>query len=360
MFCCFCCFAFGGENGGCTSNISPQMFRRAYIISHIILLIFIIATMSIIKWALFSGVNLAFFLIIFFLVLILLILVIIICVLTKDGNYNSKVSTINKIGNILTIICLILCVLEEILLSIGFTQINSKCNGDIESSFHFYGGIVVIKRDGINFPKNSTNSNFSNIGKRILGNNNINGEISDCFDLFISPTVYGMAYFTFTFIEILCIVGFFFWCNSKKDFLQQENEYRNQNARNSQNNENQQNMISPNINIQNPNIVIINQGNNGNNPLPQQVYDNQNNGNINNSKAINQNQNNLMMNYSKEQNPNANSRSFNYPSQSNIIANDRPKYNINNIQRQNNVKKDDNIAKAIDTNIQTSERKDLK
>ena len=66
MFCCFCCFAFGGENGGCTSNISPQMFR-AYIISHIILLIFIIATMSIIKWAIFSGVNLAFFLIIFFL-----------------------------------------------------------------------------------------------------------------------------------------------------------------------------------------------------------------------------------------------------------------------------------------------------
>ena len=129
------------------------MFQIIYIIAYAFLLIFLISTMSIIEWDRFPKINLPLFLIIFFIIVGCTILGIILYCYTQCNNPSvqtkEKSYLVSRIGFIITIICLILSVLEEIFITIGF--INSKkaypCfgDGDVKVSTEVSVGFFFFK-----------------------------------------------------------------------------------------------------------------------------------------------------------------------------------------------------------------------
>ena len=138
---------------------------------------------------------------------------------------------------------------------------------------------------------NEISSDFDNNTIRILNTR----DNYECYNIFITTAVSGMAYFTFTMIEIICFIGCFFWAQSKQQYCPNTIVYNNNNIQNNnnviinnnqanyqqfQNNQNE-NIILPSIRInlpKIPKIVFVSQGSVGQNSNPQNYY-NQNNGN---------------------------------------------------------------------------------
>jgi hypothetical protein len=154
-----------------------------------------------------------------------------------------------------------------------------------------------------NYDMNEISSDFDNKLIRILNT----GDNYECYNIFITTAISGMAYFTFTMIEIICFIGCFFWVQSRQQYCLNTIVYNNNNNQNNnnviinnnnqnynnviinnnqanyqqfQNNQNE-NIILPSIRInlpKIPKIVFVNQGSVGQNSYPQNYY-NQNNGN---------------------------------------------------------------------------------
>ena len=298
-FCCCCCFNLGCfDTKDCCSFLSQKMFQIIYIIAYAFLLIFLISTMSIIEWDRFPKINLPLFLIIFFIIVGCTILGIILYCYTQCNNPSvqtkEKSYLVSRIGFIITIICLILSVLEEIFITIGF--INSKkaypCfgDGDVKVSTEVSVGFFFFKLGTENVAKKTD--------KRILSSNYDNYDYDyECYSIFLTAAVYGMTYFTLTMIEIITIISICFWSRAKNENFVTEYEHNqiNQNYNNGQNP-----FINQNIQQQ---IVIVNQGDAQ--PQPQQQY-----------STYNQQEQNKIKGNDPVTNKNGN---INYPSQQSVL-----------------------------------------
>ena len=263
MFCCCCCFNFNEKKlCDCCSYFTQKIFQIFYIISKIFLLIFLIITMCIINWGKFPGINLTLFIIILLIILCCLILGILIYYFTQrtpiEETMKKSINTIAIIGFIISIICLVLCVIEEILLSLSFSKAHEiyPCDKTNDSKMQGSIGFFFYKRNDINSDKLS--SDYANNDKRLLASSN------DCYNIFLTTAVYGMAYFTFTMIELICFIGCCFWSQSKKEYSPKITEYNNYNQGNYAQYPNNQiadvNILG--VHIQRPQLVIINQGKN--------------------------------------------------------------------------------------------------
>ena len=337
MFCCCCCCVgdfglcscFGNSNNitNCCAYLTQKVFQIIFIMAYIFLIIFLIATMSIITWSKFPSINITVFLFIFFITLACLILGIFIYFYTQntklDEKIKRKISLVSNIGQIITIICLIISVLEEIFISLGFSQAKTAYPCDDVSysvSTSVYVGFLFFKRKNSNFGMNTDI-------KRILYSED------DCYLFFITGAVLGMTYFTLTILELISIIAICFWMQYKREYAPNP-AVQNYNAEyNTQNQKNPQEVV-----VQTPQIIIINQGNN-------EQYPQQNNINENNM-----NQNNINQKNNKVNNNNLNNINVIYPSQQNIINN-------NEKSGQNNINTNQNKALNSNNNVNHSERK---
>ena len=103
MFCCCCCCIPGipiPDCSDCCSNEKDKL-KIPYSICNVIIIIFLIATMSIINWGKFPKVNISLFIIIFIFMFILTVIGLLFCYWTKDENIKSEmINAIKIIANI--------------------------------------------------------------------------------------------------------------------------------------------------------------------------------------------------------------------------------------------------------------------
>ena len=267
-----CCLCSGNEICNCCSFIIQKCCQISYIISIFISLIFLVVDLIIISWGKFPAINLTLFIIISLSIVALLILGFLLYCYTYQNNVqmnpiiNNSVNSIKIAGLIITIICLVFSVVEEIFLTLSFTDAKNAYPCTKESSPNF--GFFVFKKNSIS--------------ERLLSSNNNNDNNNyQCYDEFVTAQVYALSYFTLTLIEIICIFGCFFWshgihCNS---CCPNQRYINNQNINN----------MPAMMNNQMP-VIIINQGNNLDQIYQQQLYSN----NIN---TLNQYGNNQYNNY---------------------------------------------------------------
>ena len=337
MICCCCCCCVNGNFIGCGEqnclsniNMKPKIMQAINIIGNILIIIFLIPTLSIIKWKFFPAANLTFFLFIFFIIVACIILGIILYMYTGENNIEkitkNTLDTILKAALILCLVCLFFCILEEILLSVAFSQIKEKYYCEVYTEVHAeaYVGVFIFKKNEKNFVKNATISNLyqnhEKKEKRLLYDSD---EENICYIEILTPSVYGMAYFSFTLIEILSIInGIFLWKN-KKHYIDKDSE-------------NNQNPLPPNaITIQSPQVIIhqnnyINNGtiinqtqNSPHNGLNNEQNHNNTNNNTTNNNNTNTNNNNDKMNVNNGRNNNKNNNEIKNNAKNDLISSER-------------------------------------
>ena len=195
LICCACCFG----------TALTKTLEIILIIFHSIGSSLLLLSLIIIKWSKISNANLAIF-IIMFLISIANLIIIILLRLWRAKNLiktsHKKTGLIlSTIAFILTIILLILNIVEEYLLTIGFRKTNYPCyyNSRKETTNNYYYN---------HYLKQNENTN-----KRKLDDKDI-----DCLNLgdnyntgIITYSQYLISYSTFTFLEASLILGMFVW-----------------------------------------------------------------------------------------------------------------------------------------------------
>ena len=263
----------------------------------------------------------------------------------------EKIELLSKIGLILSIVSIIVFFLEIIFISVGFSQAKTyyPCSGDgeYELKVKVYVGFFVFKKnDNSSFILNNTNSEYIN-ESIIINRRLISGEDEDeyeCYQDFLTSAVYGMTYFTFIISEILNIAGVcFFSILGKSDdcYTFHKNEKSNQNSN------------QPIINIQSPQVIVLNQINNNINNINNANSNNNNNCDTNNTDKNNQNNQNNQKNQNSKRRDlpmkvdEGNNINQNGVNQQNNIEN-KNKINITNlpIDSKNNSKSAFDIDKA--------------
>ena len=279
-FCCCCVFPFPCvclDKMECNLfNSNLKLIHLIYIGASVFLFIFLISTMSIISWGRFSAVNLTFFIFLFLILVACMVLSIIIIYWKSDEGrqkeMQEKIQLLARICLILSIISIILFLIEIIIISVGFSNTKKdypSCfeNVTTSASIEVYGGIFIFKHSNKNFTSNSTipdfveNKNESN--KRTLSSKKEEEVI--CYEEFLTSAVYGMTYFTFIVSEIVNIAAICFFNELGKSndsyTFSGNHQSVNQNNKNTQHNQNTN--APPIINIQTPQVIIVNQANNG-------------------------------------------------------------------------------------------------
>ena len=260
-----CCLCPKNEICNCCSFIVNKCSQILYIVFISISLIFLVVDLSIISWGKFPAINLTLFIIISISITALLILGLLLYCYTYQNSHmnpiiNNSVNSIKTAGFTITIICLIFSVLEEIFLSLSFSDAKNAYPCTKKSYVKF--GFFAFKTKSVN--------------ERLLSTK------YQCYDELVTVQVYGLSYFTLTLIEVVCIFGCFFWWQENICSCSCLNQrYIN--------NSNVNNMPVA-MNNQLPHIVIINQGNNIDQNYLQEL--NSNNNNIVNQYAKNQYTNN--------------------------------------------------------------------
>ena len=132
-------------------------------------------------------------------------------------------------GTVFTALLLILCIIEEIILTISFIKCKSAypCYKEGEEyeivSTQVYVGFFFFKQNHTKYGNYSQISNFDNFNqiKRRITSNEIdeNNYVSFCYNTFLTSYVYAVAYVTFSVIEIMCIVGCCFWASAKNIYI---------------------------------------------------------------------------------------------------------------------------------------------
>ena len=284
FFCCCCCI--GPIPCGCLDKIECDFFRSKlqaihllYIGASIFLFIFLLSTMSIIKWGKLPSINITLFIFLFLILVACIALSIIIIYWKSDEGrqreMKEKIQLLSKICLCLSITSIILYLLEIIILSVGFSKAkfyypcfydeDGKYTYSYSYSVKIYVGFFFFIQSNDNFKSNSTisefveNENENKSSIRIL--NSIEEEEYLCYEQFLTSAVYGMTYFTFIISEMINIAAIFFF----KELFKSEDSY---NFRENQDppGKSNQNANAPNINIQAQQVIIINnQVNNSNN-----------------------------------------------------------------------------------------------
>lgn len=396
FFCCCCCI--GPIPCECLDKIECNFFRSKlqaihllYIGASIFLFIFLLSTMSIIKWGKLPSINITFFIFLFLILVACIALSIIIIYWKSDEGrqreMKEKIQLLSKICLCLSITSIILYLLEIIILSVGFSKAKFyyPCFYDEDGNYTYsysysvkiYVGFFFFIKSNDNFALNSTisefveneNENENKSSIRILSS--IEEEYL-CYEQFLTSAVYGMTYFTFIISEMINIAAIFFF----KELFKSEDSY---NFRENQEppGKSNQNANAPNINIHAQQVIIINnQTNNGNyngtNELvniSHQTRGVQRLNKIDKSKFDTKNkENNLNQNKNSNYNikNNQQKKEINYPEKEEVINNNIPRHqmtsranqeisfgyqnnNNNNINNQTiDSKEDNNIAFGSD------------
>ena len=129
-------------------------------------------------------------------------------------------------GTVFTALLLILCIIEEIILTISFIKCKSAypCYKEGEEyeivSTQVYVGFFFFKQNHTKYGNYSQISNFDNFNqiKRRISSNETD-DVSFCYNTFLTSYVYAVAYVTFSVIEIMCIVGCCFWASAKNIYI---------------------------------------------------------------------------------------------------------------------------------------------
>ena len=283
-FCCCCVFPFPCvclDRTGCdlfSSNL--KIIHLIYIGASLFLFIFLIATMSIISWSRLPAVNITFFIFLFLILVACMVLSIIIVYWKSDEDrqrdMKEKIELLAKICLVLSIISIILFLIEIIIISVGFSNTKKHYPSCFENettsvSVEVHGGIIIFKHGNGNFTTNSTISDFgenkNGSNARILSSKKEEEE-DICYEEFLTPAVYGMTYFTFIVSEIVNIAAicFFNELGKSKDCYIFSETHQSVNQNNKRTQPNQNANAPPIINIQTPQVIIVN-NNNGSSEL---------------------------------------------------------------------------------------------
>ena len=338
--------------------------------------------MSIISWSRLPAVNLTFFIFLFLILVACMILSIIIVYWKSDEDrqrdMKEKIELLAKICLVLSIITIILFLVEIIIISVGFSNTKKHYPSCFENvttsvSVEFHGGIIVVKRDNRNFTSNSTISDFgenkNGTNARILSSKKEEEEEDVCYEEFLTPAVYGMTYFTFIVSEIVNIaaISFFNELGKSKDCYTFSENHQSANQNNKRTQPNQNTNAPQIINIQTPQVIIVN-NNNGSSELinnSHQARGGQKLDKIDKSKfGQKKNENNLNQNKNSNYNINKNGqqpKNIDYPEKEEALNNNVQSTNRENqeirIGYQNNIninnqtidsKDDNNIAFGSD------------
>ena len=282
-FCCCCVFPFPCvclDKMECNLfNSNLKLIHLIYIGASVFLFIFLISTMSIISWGRLSAVNLTFFIFLFLILVACMVLSIIIIYWKSDEGrqkeMQEKIQLLARICLILSIISIILFLIEIIIISVGFSNIKKSypsCFGNSTTSVSVkvYGGIFIFKHSNKNFTSNSTISDFvenkNESNTRILSSKKEEEEEYICYEEFLTSAVYGMTYFTFIVSEIVNIAAicFFNELGKSNDSYTFSGNHQSVNQNNKNTQHNQKTNAPPIINIQTPQVIIVNQANNNN------------------------------------------------------------------------------------------------
>ena len=356
FFCCCCCI--GPIPCGFLDKIECDFFRSKlqaihllYIGASIFLFIFLLSTMSIIKWGKLPSINITLFIFLFLILVACIALSIIIIYWKSDEGrqreMKEKIQLLSKICLCLSITSIILYLLEIIILSVGFSKAKFyyPCFYDEDGNYTYsysysvkvYVGFFFFIQSNDNFKSNSTISEFVENEKenkssiRILSSEE---EEYLCYEQFLTSAVYGMTYFTFIISEIINIAAIFFF----KELFKSEDSYNfreNQEPPGISN----QNANAPNINIQAQQVIIINSqvnnsNNNGTNKLvniSHQTRGVQRLDKIDKSKFDKKNkENNLNQNKNSNYNikNNQQKKEIDYPEKEEVINNNIPRNQI--------------------------------
>ena len=186
-----CCYSICGAL--CFNRALSKTLEINLIVYNSIAVLLIFLSLIIIKWKEISNANIVFFILMFLMCICCLIFSIclrfwrskgLIKTLKKDTGYRLAVS-----GLVLTIINFVVCLIELIVMSIGFNKANYPCDtGEYDNGYYGYSYI-----------------------RRISTDVDCSKERSNYYTGVITTGQYLIAYFTFSFLEISLILDMIIW-----------------------------------------------------------------------------------------------------------------------------------------------------
>ena len=205
---CCCC-------GCCLKDISSKTLEILLIIFHSISVIFLISCLIIISWSKISYINL----IIFVLMLIINVLCLTFITLINIWRKKKIIQTTKKkigiifstIGFIILIICLVITVIEEFLISYGFSNADYPCkNKKIEKNDMNYNNQFIFKKAFYNI------NTIDNKIIRKLKDFDCTEHGKYYYAQEINTEEYFFSYFTFSYLQISLFLGIIIWRILKK------------------------------------------------------------------------------------------------------------------------------------------------
>ena len=207
IFCC-CCSC-------CLDNLLSKTLEILLISFHSIGILFLICSLVVISWSKISYINLIFFILILIINVICLVFIVFIRIWRQKKTIQTikkKMGIIfSKISIVILIICLVISVIEEFILSYAFSDADYPCkNKKTEKNDKNYDQFIF---------KITLNNNNSLVDNKILRNL----KDVDCTDHGkyyytneITNEEYIMSYLTFSFLQISLFLGILIWIILKK------------------------------------------------------------------------------------------------------------------------------------------------
>jgi len=186
-----CCYSICGAM--CFNQALTKTLEITLIVLNSISCFLLLLSLIIIKWKEVSSANLVFFILMFLISIAYLIFSIFIRLwrannLIKDQKLKTATS-LSIAGLTLVVINFVLCLIEEILLLVGFYRVDYPCYRNEYSERTFY--------------------------RRISSNVDCTGKYSDYYTGIITSGQYFIAYVTFTYLEIALILSMIIWTKLK-------------------------------------------------------------------------------------------------------------------------------------------------
>lgn len=199
VFCCWCCCCF--------NNLQSKTLEILAIVFQAISFIFLSCTLAIIKWSKIPVANLLLFILMFIInILIIIFTSFIRCWREKNLIKNAKKIIGQRLASTcfgLIIFCFILCVIEEFVISFGFSNVDYPC-----------------RNVNYNNPEKSSNYNYY-YRKRNLGNDVDCNQVGPEYDAnVITDVEYYISYITFTYLELSFILGVWIWHVLRRRIIQ--------------------------------------------------------------------------------------------------------------------------------------------
>ena len=215
IVCCCCC---------CFNNLYARTLEIIAIIFHSTQSIFLFFCLIAIKWSKIPGVNLALFIIMFIIVLINLAFIIMLrywrakgIIKTTKKNIGTNISVICFA---LIIICLIICVVENFVISYAFQSVNYPClnykysNDQYYNDYYYQGNYYYYKIKNNN-TENIRNLNTDSDIDKLCANKDKYYDTK-----IISDGEYTLSYSALCYLEVTLILGMWIYLLLRRRIFQ--------------------------------------------------------------------------------------------------------------------------------------------